>query len=66
MKFEFDVEGMMCDHCEKRVKDSISKVDGVKGVKADHKLGKVKVNTSKEVDIDLIKDAIKEVGYKVK
>ncbi len=66
MKFELDVEGMMCDHCEKRVKESISKVDGVKAVKADHKSGKVKINTSKEVDIDLIKEAIKEMGYKVK
>ena len=66
MKFEFDVEGMMCDHCEKRVKESVSKVDGVKVVKADHKSGKVKVNTSKDVDASSIKDAIKEAGYKVK
>ena len=66
MKLEFDVEGMMCDHCEKRVKDSVSNVDGVKGVKADHKSGKVKVSTSKEVNIDLIKSAIKDAGYKVK
>ena len=66
MKFEFDVEGMMCNHCENRVKDSISKIDGIKSVKADYKSGKVRVNTSKEVDVKLIKDAIIEVGYKVK
>ena len=66
MKIELDVEGMMCEHCEKRVKDSISKIDGIKTVKADHKSGKVKVTTSKEVDIDLIKDAVKEAGYKTK
>ena len=66
MKFELDVEGMMCNHCEKRVKESISKIDGVKGVKANHKSGKVIIDTSKEVDVDLIKDAIKEAGYKVK
>ena len=66
MKLEFDVEGMMCNHCEKRVKDSVSKVDGVKAVKADHKKGKVTVNTSKEVESDLIKNAIEEAGYKVK
>ena len=31
---ELNVEGMMCENCENRIKNSVSMLDGVKNVKA--------------------------------
>lgn len=59
------VDGMMCPHCEAHVKDAIEKIAGVKQCVANHKEKVVKVSCEKEVDINLIKEAIVDAGYTV-
>ena len=63
---EFKVNGMMCEGCEKRVQNVIQEIDGVIDVKADHKVGIVEINTEKEIDESIIKEAIEDIGYEVK
>lgn len=63
---EFKVNGMMCEGCEKRVQNVIKEIDGVIDVKADHKVGIVEINTEKEIDESIIKEAIEDIGYEVK
>ena len=63
---EFKVNGMMCEGCENRVKNVIKEIEGVIDVKADHKVGIVEINTEKEIDESIIKEAIEDIGYEVK
>ena len=65
MEKVFNVEGMMCPHCEAHVKKAVESISGVQSVTASHKDGKVTVNLSTEVDDKVIIDAITNQGYKV-
>ena len=60
------VEGMMCSGCENRVKNSISKIEGVKDVKASYESKTVKIKYEDDLDIELVKDKIIDLGYEVK
>ena len=42
------VDGMMCEHCEKAVADSLKKIDGVVDVHADHEAKKAVVSFMKQ------------------
>ena len=61
-----NVKGMMCEGCENRVQNVIKDIDGVIDVIADHKTGTVKITTNKEIDEDIIKETIEDIGYEVK
>lgn len=61
-----NVEGMMCEGCENRVKNVIKEIDGVIDVKADHKVGIVEIITEKDIDENTVKEAIEDIGYEVK
>ncbi len=61
----FTVNGMMCEHCKKRVEDTLKAIDGVVSANADLEAKKVSVETSREVDIDTLKAAVKGAGYEV-
>lgn len=61
-----NVEGMHCEGCENRVKNSLSTIDGVESVIADHNNGTVTIKTNKAVNIDEIKEMIDDLGFKVK
>ncbi len=59
------VEGMMCPHCEARVKKTVEAIRGVESATPDHKSGTVVITASAELDLSLVKAAIEEQGYKV-
>ena len=59
------VEGMMCSHCEGRVKKVLEAVDGVTEVVVSHEKGTAVVTLSKEVASDLLKKAVEDADYKV-
>lgn len=59
------VEGMMCAHCEKHVKDALEKIDGVTSATASHEKKQVEIELSKEVDSSLLEKAIIDAGYEV-
>ncbi len=61
---EIKVEGMMCEHCKKRVTEAVQGVDGVKNVEVNLKKKTVKIQG--DPDINAVKAAITDAGYQVK
>ena len=59
------IEGMMCPHCEARVKEALLKLDGVESVVASHETNSAILSLSKDVSDMLIKETIEQQGYKV-
>ena len=60
-----NVEGMMCAHCEARVKKALESVSGVIEAVADHNEGKVTVKTNGSVSLEKLAKAVTDQGYKV-
>ncbi|MBQ5442492.1 MAG: heavy-metal-associated domain-containing protein [Oscillospiraceae bacterium] len=59
------VEGMMCAHCEARVKAALEGVDGVLSAAADHESGVATAETAGAVDADALRAAVEAQDYKV-
>lgn len=59
------VEGMMCEHCEKHVKDALMALEGVDDAVVDHKAGTAVVTISGEVADEALCKAVSEEDYKV-
>ena len=59
------IEGMMCSHCEGRVKKTLEAVDGVENARVSHTEGSAVVTLSKDVPNDVLKSVIDEQGYTV-
>ena len=60
-----DIDGMMCEHCEKHVKEALEKIDGVEKAVASHKEGKCYVTLSHPVDENQLKTAVEAEEYEV-
>ena len=56
----------MCGRCEKRIENALGDIKGVKNVKANHEEGTVKIESKKEIDMDVVKEKIENLGFKVK
>lgn len=61
MKTVVGVNGMMCEHCVKHVKDALEK----RGVKADVSLEKKRAIIEGEISDEAIREAISDAGYEV-
>ena len=59
------VEGMMCQHCEARVKKALEALDGVTEAVANHEQGTAVVTLSADVPNDVLKKAVEDQDYKV-
>ena len=57
------VEGMMCQHCERHVKEALEKIDGVESATANHQTKSVLIQLSKEVADSDFEKAITDAGY---
>ncbi len=62
----FEVEGMMCQHCKKRVEDALCSIGGVVTAEADLDAKKVNIETNGEVSEDVLRQAVIDAGYEVK
>ena len=65
MKKTLKVEGMMCAHCEARVKKALEAVPGVETAAADHTAGTVVVTLSAPVADEALRAAVEAQDYKV-
>lgn len=63
-KMKFKVEGMMCKHCEKKVFDAVSAVNGVE--KAEINLKKKTLQVTGSVSAEAVAAAVEEAGYSAK
>ncbi len=59
------VEGMMCPHCEARVKKALEAVPGVESAVADHTAGTAVVTLTAPVDNETLRTAVEAQDYKV-
>ena len=60
------VEGMMCMHCEARVRKALEAIDGVESAVASHEAGTAVVTLSKDVPDEVLKEAVEAQDYPVK
>ena len=60
------IEGMMCGHCEARVKKTLEAIDGVKEAVVSHEAGTAVVTLEKEVADEVLKNAVEAQDYPVK
>ena len=63
MTITIKVEGMMCGHCEARVKKTIEALEGVTLATADHEAGTVVIEAEKDIAEDVLKKAIEDQDY---
>ena len=57
------VDGMMCEHCEARVRNALLSIKGISGAVADHKSGEVKITCTKDISQGKMFKVIKKAGY---
>ena len=60
-----NIEGMMCGHCEARVKKALEALAGVESAEVSHEKGTAIVSMSADVADDTLKEAVEAQDYKV-
>lgn len=65
MRIEFKVEGMSCQHCVVAVTNAIRAQLPSAQVQVDRVSGRVTVESAQQVDVNLLKTVVDEVGYTV-
>ncbi len=65
MEKTLKIDGMMCPHCEARVKKALEEIDGVESVVASHEKKTAVITLSKDVADDVLVNAVTEQGYTV-
>ena len=58
------IEGMMCEHCEARVKKTLEAIEGIESAAPDHNANTAVITLSKDVPVDVIRAAIEAQDYK--
>ena len=59
------IEGMMCGHCEARVKKTLEAIEGVASAEVSHEKGIAIISLTKDIADELIIKAIEDKDYKV-
>lgn len=57
------IDGMKCDHCAKRVHDSLTKLEGVKSVKVNLEGKNATISYKDNIDIEQVSATIEEEGF---
>ena len=65
MKETVKIEGMMCGHCEARVKKALEALPEVDEAVVSHEAGTAIVTLNAEVSDDVLKNAVEAQDYKV-
>ena len=65
MKDTLKIEGMMCPHCEARVRQALEALAEVDSAEVSHEKGTAEVKLNAELEHDVLKAAVEAQGYKV-
>ena len=65
MEKTIKIEGMMCPHCEARVKNTLEALENVKEAIVSHETGTATVISDVEISDAVLKSAVEGQGYKV-
>ncbi|MBE6852218.1 MAG: heavy metal translocating P-type ATPase [Ruminococcus sp.] len=60
------IEGMMCGHCEARVKKALEQTEGISSAEVSHEKGTAVLSLGSDIKNKTIKKAVEKEGYKVK
>ncbi len=60
------IEGMMCEHCEARVKKAIEALDGVADAEVSHEKGTAVVKMAVDISDEVLRKAVEDQDYTVK
>lgn len=66
-KIEIRISGMSCTGCENRVENVLKNIENVKSVNANYNTGIIEIETNniKDLDIDIIKETLEDLGYDI-
>lgn len=66
-KIEIRISGMSCTGCENRVENVLKNIENVESVNANYNTGIVEIETNdiKNLDIDVIKETLEDLGYDI-
>lgn len=65
-EIKLNVEGMVCEWCEKRVENALKTINGVNEVIAKHESGIVTIKADNEIEKNVIEEKIEDLGFEVK
>ena len=65
MEKTMKINGMMCPKCEARAVKALEAIDGVEKAVASHTDNNAVVTLAKDVDNEVLKNAVVEAGYEV-
>ena len=65
MKKTMKIEGMMCTHCQARVKKALEAVDGVLSAEVSYESGTAIVLLAREISDETLKAAVEAQDYRV-
>ncbi|MBQ7715175.1 MAG: cation transporter, partial [Clostridia bacterium] len=65
MEVTIGIKGMMCPHCEARVKAALEAINGVEKANVSHVDERAVVTLSKALDENVLKEAVIAAGYEV-
>ena len=65
MEKTMNIEGMMCGHCEARVKKALEELPEVDEAVVSHETGTAVVTLNKDLSNDALKKAVEDQGYTV-
>ncbi len=60
-----NITGMSCNHCVMAVTEALDEVDGIVDIKVDLAKGEATFDETTPVDMDTVKEKVKEAGYEV-
>ena len=66
MTITMQIEGMMCPHCEARVKKALEAVEGVQETRVSHQEANAIVTATPSVSREALSKAVTDAGYEVK
>ena len=65
MTTKFTVPEISCDHCKSTIIETLSTVDDIELVEVNIETKDVTLESSEEIDLDLVKSLLDEQGYTV-
>ena len=65
MKQSYQIRGMYCPNCEKRITTALLKLDGVKTVRVEFASGRAEIESKKRLDPEQLQSALHDLGYEL-
>ena len=59
------VNGMECEGCQNRIKNTLERIKEVKEVNANYKTGIVIMTLNEEININKLEEKIEDIGFEV-